>query len=520
MQEGGTPIRKVHAKDGREKLMNGMRELSHTVSSTLGAAGKTVILENVIGQPYVTKDGVTVAEYINPVGSAERLGASLLRDASKKTADDAGDGTTTSTVLAMGILERAVPILTDKNFRAVIEGIKQGRDKVIKELEKRSTEVTDDNLANIATISANNDFAIGELIAEAYKSVGIGGTVTIGVSETSESYIKIGDGSKITSGLLSAHFANDTKTRCILEDAQVLLIDQKVPNIWQLQGVLEGSLKKGKQLLIIGDLEPAAVGTLAMNVRKNNLKVAVVAPPLHGVQRQQVFSDLAVLTGANVIGEEYGNALDTVSAKDLGVAKKVTADLNETIFNFSKEANENAKPLIAKLQEELEGASEQARGMLKYRLNLVSGKVAEVKVGAVTTTEFNELKDRVEDAIHATKCALQEGILHGGGVVLKDIGIKLARAKVSEGESHLYAALLDPITIILKNGGYDINDYNEVGKPNKGMNVLTGKLVNTKSAGIIDPTKVTKNAVINAVAVATTVLSTDFVVTNLTQGDI
>ena len=516
----GTPFRMVHESvDGRNKLLLGVNEIARAVSSTLGAAGKTVILENPVGGPYVTKDGVTVAEYVNPFDPVSNLGASLIREAARKTAADAGDGTTTSIVLAKAILDAALPKATASNFRSIMEGIDKGTKKVVKELNGRSTEVTTTNLIDIASISANNDKHIGQLIADAYDRVGIDGTVAIGESQTADTYVDVLDGSSINTGYASVHFANEAD-KCNLIKPHILILDQKLDNVWKIQEVLEGALKDGKSLLIIGQLEPGAIATLAMNVKKLGLKLCVVNPPFHGTQRQAILKDLADLTAANVVGEEYGNSIDTVSFNDLGTAKSVVVEGNRTIFKFDDTQDKVIAESIKDIKEELPNATGVDRGLLKYRLNLLTGKLAEIKVGAVTESAHKELHDRVDDAVHATHCALQEGIVPGGGVVLKDIAMKLHKDAKSEGEKALYEACFAPMRTIISNAGLDISNYPTINNRNKGLDVKSGKVVSTKSAGIIDPVKVTKNAIINAADVAKTILSTDIVVTNLRQTDV
>lgn len=517
MNQTQVPFRRVHAdEDGRTKLLDGVAEIETAVSSTLGAGGKTVILEHPAGGPYITKDGVTVAEYVNPYDPVANLGASLLREAAKKTASDAGDGTTTSIVLAKAILDNVIPKLTATNFRVFQDGIKIGRDKIVSELENRSTDVTKDNLIDIASISANNDRTIGNLIAEAYSKVGMDGTVAIGESMTNDTYVDMLDGSSINSGYASPHFKNSAN-KCNLKGPSILILDQTLQNVWKIQELLESALKDNQSLVIVGQLEPNAIATLAMNVRKLGMKICVIDPPLHGAQRQAVLSDLALLTGANVVGEEYGNSLDTVSFKDLGKVKSVSIEDSRSIFKFNKTTK--TKEVIKELKNRLVNAQGPEKGLIKYRLNLLTGKLAEIKVGAITESAFKELKDRVDDAVQATRCALQEGFVAGGGVVLKDIANMYGDSK-NPGESALYAAIMKPIKTILNNGGYDIKDLLHIDKIDWGMNVLNGKEVNVKEVGIIDPTKVTKNAVINACEVAHTILGTDIILTTLRASDV
>lgn len=515
----GTPLRRVH-EDGRAKLLAGIDEVAITVGSTLGAAGKTVVLEEPhTGLPKPTKDGVTVADYINPIEPVANLGASLVREAAKKTAAIAGDGTTTSTVLTKAILDIASPLAKPHNFRDIIEGIKVGKDKVVKELEGLSEEVTEGNLKDIATISANNDSVIGKLIAEAYELVGLEGSVLVGESESTMTHIDINDGSTIGKGYVSPHFANsEDGSKCILDKPYVLIVDQTIDNIWKIEKVLEGALESRNSLLIIGHLEPQAIATLAVNAKKG-LKICVIEAPLHGTQRYQVLEDLGKLTGANVIGEEYGTSLDIVSFQDLGTIERVEIGEYESVFKFD-EPNDVVKALVKELQDSVLTAEGVEKGLLKYRLNILTGKLATIRVGAVTEAALKELKDRVDDSVHATKCALQEGVLPGGGVALKDISNKLYEGCTDEGELALYDALIAPLSIILKNGGYSFKDYPNISTPNLGVNVLTGKEVMVKAEGIIDPTKVTKHAVINAVDVAATVLSTDYIVTNVRQDEL
>ena len=514
----GTPLRRIH-EDGKEKLLKGIDDLAVTVASTLGAAGRTVILEDpATSLPYVTKDGVTVAEYINPVHPVENLGAALVREASKKTANEAGDGTTTSTVLTKAILDIAVPQTGKSNFRQVIKKINLAKDVVLKDLDEMSTKVTKDNLKDIATISANNDSVIGGLIAEAYDKVGLEGSVLVANSETADTFIETSDGSSIQSGYTTHHFANQQDGKWITKNPYILLLDQEVDNIWKLEGVVEHCAKERKPLLIVGKLSPQATGTLAMNVKKGIIQACIVEPSMHGKLKSDLLSDIALLTGATVVGEEYGTSLDTVTFRELGTLPKVTVTSMETIFNFPKK---DIKDHIAEINEAIKDANQFEIGGLKYRLHLLTGKVATIRVGALTETALKELKDRVDDSIHATKCALQEGILPGGGVALKDIANKHKSYGLADtSDNILYEALLSPLTTILDNGGFNIEDFGGTKTIGVGVNVLTGKEVDVKKAGIIDPTKVTKNAVMNAVEVATTVLSTDYIVTNVRNDEL
>ena len=504
-----TPIRKVH-KDGKKRLLDGINELATTVASTLGAAGKTVILENPhTGLPYVTKDGVTVAEYVNPLHPVENLGASLIREASKKTAAEAGDGTTTSTVLAKAILEEAIPACEDKSFRKVIEEIKADKDAILAAIDAKSTPVTEENLKHIASISANNDRVIGELIAEAYEMVGIEGSVIVADSDTPDTHIVLNEGSTLSRGYESSHFANQQDGTCVLESPKVLICDQKIDSVWKIENVLEGALKGGNSLLIIGDLDVQAISTLAINAKKG-FKVCVIKPPLHGHMKTTILEDLALLTGGNVIGEEYGTSLTTAAYNDLGEAKQVIISAHDTIFQFN-ETSEEVDNHIKALQSDRDTADVNTIGLIKYRLNLLTGKLATVKVGAVTETALKELKDRVDDAVHATKCALQEGVLPGGGVALKDIASKLDNGIMAR-------AIKAPFIQILDNAGYEGHKYYL--PEGEGIDVLTGEYVNVLKSGIVDPTKVTKQAIINAVDVACTVLGTDFIVTNLRSDEL
>ena len=457
MQE--TPIRKVYSgPEARQLLINGVSELAKTVASTMGAGGKTVILETPLGTPYITKDGVTVAEYINPLHPVSNQGASLVREASRKTAQEAGDGTTTSTVLAEAILLNALDHIDDKNFRKIIKGLDSGLAAVLEEIDSRSTEVNEGNLKDIATISANGDVELGEIIAEAYETVGLDGSVLIGSSDSPKTYIDVQDGSSLRGGLASAHFANAARGKAEFKNAHILICDQVIDNIWKIQSILEQCLQSGNSLIIVGELEPQALATLAVNKRQANMKVAVVNPPLYGTNRQALLDDLAFLTSANIIGEEYGNALDVVSPSDLGSVKFASIDNDSTIFKFH---DVDTKDRVDDLRSRLEDASKDERGILKMRLNLISGKVATIKVGAVTDVEHKELVDRVDDSIHATRCALQEGILPGGGSTLKDIAMKLSPSP-DLGEQVLYNSLMSPISNILHNAGLKVEDFEGV----------------------------------------------------------
>ncbi|MCH9665865.1 MAG: chaperonin GroEL [Gammaproteobacteria bacterium] len=507
-QEDGLVVRTVSSgKDAQKHLIKGIDTVANTVGSTLGAAGRTVIVEDNFGGVHVTKDGVSVADYINLEHPIENLGAEILKSASRKTAETAGDGTTTSTVLAQMLLHEALPQLKDRSFRKVIDELKADTDKILKEIDHRTLQVTESNLLDIATISANGDKELGSLISEAYNKVGLSGTVNLTIGDTPNSSIEVKEGSILYRGLTMPQFAN-VGSKCIFDNPLILLINQDIKTIQALRPVLEIANKAKRPLLIIGDLDQQALGTLATNVVAGNIRVNSIACPGHDLQLYNMMKDLALLTGGIVIGDDMGNTLDLISLESLGTCTRVVTSQTETLITFSEEKPEVLER-VKDLKEQLEGKMDPGKKAdLKARISLLAGKIAEVTLGGNTVVALRERWDRADDAEKATKCALQEGVLPGGGVALKDVAIKF-EGKINQA---LAVALYGPYNRIQTNAGLDPVC---VTKRGWGIDVLKEKEVNMRKAGIIDPAKVTKNALINAVDVVTTILSTDSVLSNL-----
>jgi chaperonin GroEL len=502
-------------EDAKNTVFKGIEKLTKAVSSTLGASGKCVILEDGSGKPVITKDGVTVADSIILLDPVENMGATLLKEAARKTVKEAGDGTTTATVLAHSILKEAYKLDKNYNDRELKNGINDAVEKVIKYLEKNSIQVTGDMIDSVATISTNNDPILGKVIGDAFRSVGETGVVMMEPTSESETYVEVVEGIQYDKGLTNSNFVtNKANKTAELENALVLLIDSPVESIRQIQSILEYVIKNNKPLLIIADMEQPVVAALAMNKVKGNIKVNVINAPTFGITKKDVLNDLAMLTGATIINEDLGDDLDLISAEKLGeCVKSVTSD-QETIIQI-KETPTEVDDVINEIKKQLETEKSPAQVIrLEKRLARLSAKVAVVKVGANSEIELKEKTDRVEDAICATKAAIKEGIIPGGGIALLNASTNTT-AK-NEGEKVLLKAIKAPYKKILTNAGLEIV-YPQT--KNRGLNVVTGKDVNMVRAGIIDPLLVTKSALRNAASVATTILSTDCVINNLRVGD-
>ena len=487
--------------EAKDKVFSGIEKLTKAVSSTLGASGKCVILEDHTGQPIITKDGVTVANSITLLDPVENIGATLIKQAAQRTVSEAGDGTTTATVLAHAILKKAYKALKSHSARDIKEGINLAVTKVCKLLEKNSIPVTGEMINQVATISANNDAELGIIIADAFKAVGNNGIVIMETSNESETTTEVVDGVQYDKGLKNFHFVSNKDTGVSeLENPLVLIVESEVSNIRKIQSVLEHVIKNKRSLLIIADVGLEVLNALAMNHVKGNIKVNVIDAPTYGVTRKEVMQDLALLTGATVINESLGDDMDLIQPEYLGECLKSVT---------------NNEELTIQVRKQLEEAT-LAGYKIRYekRLGRLSAKVAIVKVGANSEVELKEKKDRVEDAICATKAAIKEGIVPGGGIALLNAYMSI-KAK-SEGEEDLLEAIKAPYEAILINAGLDIV-YPQV--KNRGLNVVTGKDVNMVRAGIIDPLLVTKSALKNAASVATTIISTDCVINNLRVGD-
>mgnify|MGYP003108462788 FL=1 len=497
--------------EAKDKLFEGINKLTKAVSSTLGASGKRVILEDGTGKPVITKDGVTVADSIILLDPIENMGATLLKEAARKTVREAGDGTTTATVLAHSILNQAYPKLKELGARNLKEGIDSAVQKVIKYLEKKSTKVTGAMIDQVASISTNNDIKLGTTIANAFRSVDETGVVMMETTELSETTSELIDGLQYEKGLTNSHFITEQDSKvATLTNPHVLLIESPVENIRKIQSVLEYIIKKSKPLLIIADLDPKVIATLAMNKIKGNVKVNVINAPTYGIAKKDMLNDLSLLTGATIINEDLGDDMDLIQPEHLGKCLKSVTNDTETIIKVESITEEVGK-VIKKIKKDLAGKNAAAETIrLEKRLARLSAKIATVKVGADSDIELKEKADRVEDAICATKAAIKEGIVPGGGVALLNAA-KYVKAK-NDAEQILLDAIEQPFNTILENANLNIiwND-----KPGWGTNVITGKSCNMIKSGIIDPLLVTKTALKNAASVATTILSTDCIINNL-----
>jgi chaperonin GroEL len=440
------------------------------------------------------------------------MGATLLKEAARKTVREAGDGTTTATVLAHAILTEAYKVSDKTNSRELKEGINSGVDKVVKYLESVSLPVEGDMIDNIATISTNNDPKLGKVIADAFRAVNNTGVVMMETSQDGKTEVEVVDGVQYDKGLTNSHFITNVQNKSAeLDNALVLLIESPVDTIRQIQSVLEYVIKNNKPLLIIGDLEQGVLSALAMNKNKGNIRVNVINGPTQGVNKQEVLQDLALLTRATIINEDLGDDMDLIQPEHLGTCLKAVTTHAETILQF-EESGPMILATIDKLKRDLLEAT-QAYEIIKLekRLGMLSARVAIVKVGANSDIELKEKTDRAEDAICATKAAIKEGIVSGGGIALLNAATSIVPK--SDGEKLLLEAIRAPFNTILENAGITDSDLPKA--KGRGLNVVTGKMVNMIKSGIIDPLLVTKSALRNAASVATTILSTDCVINNL-----
>ena len=495
--------------DAKDNVFAGITKLTQAVSSTLGASGKCVILEDNTGKPLITKDGVTVAESITLLDPVENMGATLLKEAARKTVREAGDGTTTATVLAHAILEQAYK--TKLSTRDMKEGIESATKQTIKYLEDIAVPVEGSMIDQVATISTNNDPILGKIIADAFREAGKNGVVMLEPTELSETTYELIDGIQYNRGLKNVHFiTNEEKTTAELDKPLVLLVESQIDVVRKIQSVLEHAIKQNRALLIVADVDQQVLSALAMNKIKGNIKVNVIEAPIYGISKKETLKDLALVTGATIINEDLGDDIDLIGPEHLGECLKSVTSQTETILQVEK-GNKEVQDIIDKLEIDLKEAKDPLIVVrLEKRLARLSGKVAVVKVGANSEVELQEKQARVEDAICATKAAIKQGIVPGGGIALLNASRLLA---LSDSQKILYEAIKAPFLTILSNAG--IEDYSSIKDFGYGLNVVTGDMVNMIESGIIDPLLVTKSALQNAASVATTILSTDCVINNL-----
>jgi len=497
----------------RGQILAGVEKLTNAVGSTLCASGKCVILEDQNGKPVITKDGVTVANSITLHKPLENIGATLIKEAAQRTVKDAGDGTTTATILAKAILDNADKMSDHSTSRDIKEGIVKGVEKVVGYLNKKRKKVKGRKIDQVATISANNDKELGKIIGEAFRLVDETGVVMMETNEQPETVVELIEGVQYDQALKNNHFiTNKEKGTAELENPLVLIVESKIPNVRKIQSVLEHVIKTGKSLLIIADVDQQVVSALAMNKVKGNIKVNIIDAPVYGISKKDILSDLCSVTGATLINEELGDDMDLIQPEHLGTCLKSVTNHEETILQVDL----SDKPEVSETIELLEKQIKETKNpniivRLEKRLAKLKAKVATVKVGANSEVELKEKRDRVEDAICATKAAIKEGIVPGGGIALLNASQQLK--PTSLGEEILYSAIKTPYELILKNAGVD--NYETPIVEGTGLDVVTGNTVDMVKAGIIDPLLVTKSALMNAASVATTILSTDCVINNI-----
>ncbi|EAJ9124998.1 chaperonin GroEL [Campylobacter coli] len=519
----------IFSDEARNKLYEGVKKLNDAVKVTMGPRGRNVLIQKSFGAPSITKDGVSVAKEVELKDSLENMGASLVREVASKTADQAGDGTTTATVLAHAIFQEGLRNITaGANPIEVKRGMDKACEAIVAELKKLSREVKDKKeIAQVATISANSDEKIGNLIADAMEKVGKDGVITVEEAKSINDELNVVEGMQFDRGYLSPYFiTNAEKMTVELSSPYILLFDKKITNLKDLLPVLEQIQKTGKPLLIIAeDIEGEALATLVVNKLRGVLNISAVKAPGFGDRRKAMLEDIAILTGGEVISEELGRTLESATIQDLGQASSVIIDKdNTTIVNGAGEkANIDARVNQIKAQI-TETTSDYDREKLQERLAKLSGGVAVIKVGAATETEMKEKKDRVDDALSATKAAVEEGIVIGGGAAL----IK-AKAKIKldlQGDEAIGAAIVEralraPLRQIAENAGFDagvvVNSVENAKDENTGFDAAKGEYVNMLESGIIDPVKVERVALLNAVSVASMLLTTEATISEIKE---
>ena len=532
----------VQGEKSRAAILRGVNQLADAVKITLGPKGRNVVLDKKYGSPTITKDGVTVAKEIELKNPLENMGAQMVREVASKTSDVAGDGTTTATVLAQAIFREGVKtVAAGANPMALKRGIDKAVERATKEIKKMAKPVTGDMIAQVGTISANGDSSIGELIAEAMSKTGKDGVITVEDSKTMETSLEVVEGMQFDRGYLSPYFVTNAETmKSELENPVILLSEKKISSMRDLLPILEQVAKLGKPILIIAeDVDGEALATLVVNKLRGTINVAAVKAPGFGDRRKAMLEDLAILTGGKVISEDLGIKLENIKLEDLGTARRVTIDKdNTTVIDGGGEIKDlqgRVKTLKAQIDDT---SSDYDREKLQERLAKLVGGVAIIRVGAATETELKEKKARVEDAMHATRAAVEEGIVPGGGVVLIRAAKALDKFKLFEtnsddettgdpdeqiGVNIVKRALEDPLRQIVLNAGKEgaviVARVRAEKNPNIGYNAVTENFEDLVAAGVIDPAKVTRCALQNAASIAGLMLTTEALISELQDDD-
>ncbi|MBZ5610132.1 MAG: chaperonin GroEL [Acidobacteriia bacterium] len=519
----------VYSENSRQAILRGVNQLADAVKVTLGPRGRNVVLEKKFGGPTITKDGVTVAKEIELKDPLENMGAQMVREVASKTSDTAGDGTTTATILAQAIFREGVKaVAAGANPMALKRGIEKSVELIVEDVKKLSKPVSGEMIAQVGTISANGDTTIGNIIAEAMKKVGKDGVITVEESRTMSTELQTVDGMQFDRGYLSPYFISDPdRMECVIEDPYILIHEKKISNMKDLLPLLEQIARAGKPLLVIAEeVEGEALATLVVNKLRGTLNACAVKAPGFGDRRKAMLEDIGILTGGKAIMEETGIKLEGVRLEDLGRAKRVTVDKDNTTLVDGAGTQKNIEGRIKQLRAQIdETTSDYDREKLQERLAKLAGGVAVIKVGAATETEMKEKKARVEDALHATRAAVEEGIVPGGGVALlravkaldslhlagdEQIGVNIVRRAAEE-----------PVRQIVGNAGFEgaivIEKIRGSNDPNFGFNASTATYEDLVKSGVIDPTKVTRSALQNASSIAALMLTTEAMIAEIPE---
>jgi chaperonin GroEL len=518
----------VYGEQSRQAVLRGVNQLADAVKVTLGPKGRNVVLDKKFGSPTITKDGVTVAKEIDLKDPLENMGAQMVREVASKTSDTAGDGTTTATVLAQAIYrEGAKNVVAGANPMDIKRGIEKAVETITAELKKMSKPVSGNMVAQVGTISANNDETIGKIIADAMDKVGKDGVITVEEAKSMETSLDVVEGMQFDRGYLSPYFVTDPeRMEVVLENPVILIHEKKISSMKDLLPVLEQVARLGRPLLIIAeDIEGEALATLVVNKLRGTLQAAAVKAPGFGDRRKAMLEDIAILTGGRAITEDLGIKLENIKLDDLGKAKKVTIDKDNTTIVEGAGSSNAIEGRVKQIRTQVEDTtSDYDREKLQERLAKLVGGVAVIKVGAATETEMKEKKARVEDAMHATKAAVEEGIVPGGGVALLRAGRALNNLKLDGdqriGVNLVARAIEEPMRWIATNAGFEgsivVQKVREM-KDEEGFNAQTDKYENLVAAGVIDPTKVVRNALQNSSSIASLLLTTEALVSEIPE---